>query len=66
MKYAKIINGVVEDVFVPQAGFSLEDSLHRTVAAQLAPVPEEVEILWKQHQDGSFSAPPPAIPVAEV
>lgn len=67
MKYAKIINDTVDDIFVPQAGFTIAESLHSDVAALFEQVPDEVQIGWKKHEDGSFSAPQPLkIPVAEV
>lgn len=66
MKYAKVNNGVVDDIFVPQAGFTIEQSLHPAVAALFNQVPEEVQIGWLQQEDGSFSAPPPPPPVIPV
>lgn len=67
MKYARIVENTVDDIFVPQAGFTIEESLHEAVRVLYEQVPEEVQVGWKKHQDGSFSAPPPeVIPVAEV
>jgi len=67
MKYAKIINDEVTDTFVPQQGFTIEESFTPEVVAMYVIVPDEVEAGWKRHQDGTFSAPIPAtIPVAEV
>jgi hypothetical protein len=67
MKYARIINSVVAEVFIPPQGFNIEDCFHVDLVAQFEVVPDEVEAMWKRHEDGSFSAPPPAeIPVAKV
>ena len=67
MKYAKIIDWVVDDIFVPQTGFTIEQSLHPDVVSLFELVPDEVQMGWKKHQDGTFSAPPPPeIPVASV
>lgn len=67
MKYAKLVNSTVDDLFVPQSGFTIEDSLHPDVIALFEVVPDEVDIGWKKHLDGSFSAPlPPSIPVVSV
>lgn len=67
MKYARIINNIVQDTFVPQPGFTIEQSFHADVVALYVAVPDEVDFLWKRHDDGSFSAPTPeTIPVTEV
>ena len=67
MKYAKIINNTVDEIFVPQAGFTIEASLHPSVCALFEAVPDEVEVFWKRHEDGTFSAPtPPTIPVVSI
>jgi hypothetical protein len=67
MKYARIINNVVNDTFVPQVGFTIEESFTPEVVALYELVPDDVEPEWKRHADGSFSAPTPdVIPVASV
>jgi hypothetical protein len=67
MKYARIIDNIVQDTFVPQPGFTIEESFHADVAALYVAVSDEVDHLWKRHNDGSFSAPTPVtIPVTEI
>ena len=67
MKYARIINGAVNDFFEPLPGFTIEQCLHPELAAQYEPISSDVEIGYLKNPDGSFSAPiPPVIPVAEV
>jgi hypothetical protein len=67
MKYARIINNVVSDTFVPQTGFTIEESFTPEVVAMYEIIPEEVDAGWKRHQDGTFSAPiPTTIPVASL
>jgi hypothetical protein len=67
MKYAKIVNSTVDDLFVPQSGFTIENSLHPDVACLYEAVSDEVDIGWKKHLDGSFTAPlPQSIPVASI
>ena len=67
MKYAKIINSTVDDLFVPQSGFTIENSLHPDVACLYEAVSDDVGVGWKKHLDGSFSEPLPlSIPVVSV
>lgn len=68
MKYARIENDTVVDVFITQQGFSIEESLHPNLLGLYQTiVSDEVESGWRKTSDGSFIAPiPPAIPVTVV
>jgi hypothetical protein len=68
MKYAMFDSkNNVTHTFVPQEGFTIEESFTAEVVAMYSVIPEEVEAGWKRHQDGTFSAPTPeTIPVASV
>lgn len=68
MKYAMFdLKDSVTHTFVPQQGFTIEESFTAEVVAMYVVVPEEVEAGWKRHQDGTFSAPTPeTIPVTKV
>lgn len=59
MKYARIIDSTVQEVFIPPAGFTLEECFHSSLIAQFEPCPDEVEGGWLKQEDGTFVAPPP-------
>lgn len=59
MKYARIINNVVIETFVPQAGFTIEESFTAEVVAMFEVIPEEVDVGWGKHADGTFISPNP-------
>lgn len=67
MKYGKIIKDFVDDTFVPQTGFTIEESFAPEVVAMYQIIPDEVKTSWKLHADGTFSAPTPTtIPVESI
>ena len=58
MKYARLdVNFVIIETFIPQPGFTLEDSFVPEIAAQFVVVPEDAENgdTWK---DGVLTKPP--------
>jgi hypothetical protein len=57
MKYARIINGYVEEIFVPMQGHTIEESFTSEVVNMFEQCPEEVLAGWTKNQDGTFSAP---------
>lgn len=59
MKYARIVDGVVAEVFVPPDGFELEDCFTAEIVAQFEPCPEQVEQRWTKDLDGIFHEPEP-------
>ena len=59
MKYARILNSLVYEVFTPPAGFVLADCFTPQVVALFEPCPDYVEQNWIKQEDGSFMAPPP-------
>ena len=58
MKFARVINGTVQETFVEPDGFELKDCFHPDVAAQFEPCGDEVEQGWLKDSNG-FSEPPP-------
>lgn len=58
MKYARVIDSVVQEVFTPPAGFTLQECFHPDLVIQFEPCPEEVEGGWLKQEDGTFIAPP--------
>jgi hypothetical protein len=59
MKYARVLDSVVQEVFTPPAGLTIEQCFTPEVVALFEPCPEEVEQNWIKEPDGSFVAPPP-------
>lgn len=57
MKYARVVNSVVQEVFTPPEGFTLQECFTAEVVAQFLPCPEDVQGCWVLQPDGSFSAP---------
>lgn len=57
MKYARIINNLVIEIFTPPANVPIEECFTPEIVAQFEPVPQEVEQNWVKEPDGSFSAP---------
>lgn len=58
MKYARVLDSVVQEVFTPPTGLTLEDCFTPQVAALFEPCPIEVEQNWIKQEDGTFVAPP--------
>lgn len=44
--YARAINGVIQEIFVPLSGFTLEESFTPEVAAMFQIVPDNVKAGW--------------------
>jgi hypothetical protein len=65
MKYARIVDSTVVEVFTPPNGFALADCFHPDLAVQYEPCPEHVEQRWTKNADGSFSEPLPLPGIAE-
>lgn len=67
MKKVRLIDNVIQEIFVPFGGFSLQDCFAPDVVALFEDAPDEVEQGWIKHSDGSFTAPvPPQIPVTDT
>jgi len=58
MKYARVLDSVVQEVFTPPAGLTIEDCFTPQVVVLFEPCPDEVEQNWIKESDGSFVAPP--------
>ena len=58
MKYARIVNSIVYEVFILPAGFELTDCFTPEVAAQFSSCDDEVEGGWLVHADGNITPPP--------
>lgn len=66
MKYARVVNSIVVETFVPPSGVDISECFHSDVRAQFEVVADEVDVDvgFIKHQDGTFTAPvPPTIPV---
>ena len=59
MKYARIVDSIVFEVFTPPEGFALEECFNAELVAQFEPCPEHVEQRWKKNADGTYSEPDP-------
>ena len=57
MKYARIVNSLVYEVFTPPAGFNISHCFTPEIVAQFKPCGAEVQGGWIVQQDGSFVAP---------
>jgi len=62
MKYARVLDSIVQEVFIPPAGLTIEDCFTPEVVALFESCPNEVEQNWIKEPDGSFVAPPPPPP----
>lgn len=60
MKYARVINNIVIEVFTPPSGVAIEECFTPEIVAQFEPCPEYVEQNWIKQEDGIFIAPPPS------
>lgn len=59
MKYARIQEARVIEVFVVPQGFTINDCFTPEIVAQFEPCPDEVEQNWIKQEDGTFVTPPP-------
>lgn len=57
MKYGRLENNIVLEVFTPPEGFTLAECFHPVIVAQFVEVPQNVEALWVRGEDGTFSEP---------
>jgi len=63
MKYARVNDkGIVQEVFVAETG-TIDDYFYVDVAKLFEPVADDVQANWRKNADGTYSAPPPPIPV---
>lgn len=58
MKYARVINNFVVEVFTPPVRFALEECFTPEIAAQFEPCPDAVGQNWLKLPDGTFAEPP--------
>jgi hypothetical protein len=64
MKNIRVVENIVQEIFVPHGGFELADCFTPEVVAMFETAPDNVEQGWIKHADGSFTAPViPSIPV---
>jgi hypothetical protein len=56
MKYARIINNKVYEIFVPHSGGTIEQYFTPEIVAQFIECPEEVESNWT-YENNEFIAP---------
>lgn len=70
MKYARIHEGSVAEIYAPIEGFTIEQCFHASLVAQMTPCSDDVQAGWS-YVDGVFTDPAvesfttPAEPVAE-
>jgi hypothetical protein len=63
MKYARIVNNNVHEVFTPPVGVDISECFTAELVAQFIECPEYVEANWS-YTNGEFEAP--VIPADEV
>ena len=67
MKYARIFNGFIGEVFTPPADISITECFTPEVVALFSLVPDDVEVGWIMLPDGSFTPPPaPAVETGPI
>lgn len=59
MKYARIVDSIVAEVFTPPEGFALEECFTAELVAQFTACPDHVEGGWTINEVGDFVAPLP-------
>lgn len=64
MKYGRILNNLVQEVFVCPEGFTIGECFHPDVVKLFSIVPDEVEAMWIKTEDGTFM--PPRQPITEI
>jgi hypothetical protein len=65
MKYARIVDNKVFEIFAPHSGGTIEQYFTPEIVALFIECPEEVENNWT-YKDGEFIAPPIVIPEPEL
>jgi methyl coenzyme M reductase gamma subunit len=64
MKKVRVVDSFVTEIFARLDGFQITDCFVPEVVALFEDAPDEVQIGWVKHADGSFTAPVnPVIPV---
>ncbi len=58
MRFGRLINGVIVDVFTEPAGFVIAECLVPELVLLYEAIPDGVDRGWIKQQDGSFTAPP--------
>ena len=67
MKYARIFNSFVGEIFIPPADISIAECFTPEVVALFTLIPDNVEVGWIVLPDGSFTPPPtPAIETGSI
>lgn len=59
MKYLRVVNSVVQEVFNTPDGVPIEECFTPVVVAAFEAYEGAAEILWQKQPDGTFVAPPP-------
>jgi len=59
MNYARIIDEVAIETFMPPEGTPIEDCFHPSLVAEFVQVPDEVVANSIRNEDGSWTIPPP-------
>lgn len=60
-KFARVVSGVVQEVFTPPNGFNINDCFTPEVVAQFRPCPDDVEPGWLYDSaNDEYSRPPAA------
>ena len=57
MRYGKLVNGVIADVFTEPAGFVIAECLVPEFVLMYEAIPDGVDVGWVKHADGTFTAP---------
>jgi hypothetical protein len=57
MKYARVVETIVVETFIPPEGFTIDQCFTPEVVALFEAVPAEVEVNWIKNPDGTFSPP---------
>lgn len=58
MKYARVVDTTVQEVFTAPQGFSVDECFTPELVAQFELCPDEVQGGWLKLEDGTFTAPP--------
>lgn len=56
MKYARIQEGKVAEIYVPIEGFTIAQCFHADLVAQMVPCTDDVQVGWA-YADGVFTDP---------
>jgi hypothetical protein len=62
MKYARLFENTVGEVFVPLSGVDISECFTAEVCQMFSVIPDNVEVGWIKLPDGSFVAPPDPAP----